>query len=130
MRIKGQWEVSFSSFATKKTIIPVLGRPPLYLSTPFSQIFIKNARCFLKICSKLRENFSETPQYLRILHLFLQIHFLYLLHVGLLVTHTKTWYTLSQIMVRSLPDPAVSEQTQVNERDTRNDHEQAHFSGG
>jgi hypothetical protein len=36
---------------------------------------------------------------------------------------------LSQMMVHSLHDIAVSKQTQLNEIHTWNDHEQAHFSG-
>jgi hypothetical protein len=46
------------------------------------------------------------------------------------LTRKSVILCLSEMMVPSLYDQAVSEQTQVNERYTRNGHEQAHSSGG
>jgi hypothetical protein len=58
------------------------------------------------------------------------IFYMYYMKSFLPLTRKSVILRLSEMMVPSLYDQAVSEQMQVNERYTRNGHEQAHFSGG
>src|SRR5438128_11754754 len=86
----------------------------------FSQDLLKTSRKFLKNASRFMD-----IAYITCKHIFCMT----CMKSFLPLTRKPVILCLSQMMVRSLHDTAVSEQTQLNERHTGNDHEQAHFSG-
>lgn len=82
----------------------------------------------LKILRELLINTSRFMDFACIIYKY--IFYMCYMKSFLPLTRKSVILCLSEMMVPSLYDQAVSEQMQVNERYTRNGHEQAHFSGG